>query len=284
MKHGRTWRRHSTVPLNGESSGVTVVKSVGEGKPAPRTLAWRVRLGSQATAGVLVGEKTGGASEEDSAPAVTGHGGNAATSEDDIKSCGFYSCASSGENTDGPSDDELRQHLDTMLYLLRVDVSATTFEHARTSVADAIAFDDQLTMLSLERSLSKGVLFQSLLEVGLRLTSRADHRIEHFALRQAGATHAQLDNSAGKKEGDCSSYASSLGISLTAWSQLCLQADLLRKLVRIKVADDNDLRTARTALEECAQGFRMIAEAAKHRLISEGDLFESLKQSPMADP
>lgn len=67
-----------------------------------------------------------------------------------------------------------------MLYLLRVDVSATTFEHARTSVADAIAFDDQLTMLSLERSLSKGVLFQSLLEVGLRLTSRADHRIEHF--------------------------------------------------------------------------------------------------------
>lgn len=114
MKHGRTWRRHSTVPLNGESSGVTVVKSVGEGKPAPRTLAWRVRLGSQATAGVLVGEKTGGASEEDSAPAVTGHGGNAATSEDDIKSCGFHSCASSGENTDGPSDDELRQHLDTV--------------------------------------------------------------------------------------------------------------------------------------------------------------------------
>ena len=50
------------------------------------------------------------------------------------------------------------------------------------------------------------------------------------------------------------------------------QADALRNLVRIKVADDNDLRTARTGLEECAECFVGIAAGANARGIAEGEM------------
>ena len=50
------------------------------------------------------------------------------------------------------------------------------------------------------------------------------------------------------------------------------QADTLRNLVRIKVADDNDLRTARTGLEECAECFVGIAAGANARGIAEGEM------------
>ena len=93
-------------------------------------------------------------------------------------------------------------------------------------------------------------------------------------LRQAGAGHAQTDNS-GQKEG-ATDYAAEFGHE--AWQLLAQRADSLRKLVRIKVADDNDLKTARSGLTLCHDFFRGLAQLAELRGgMDEHDLYRELE-------
>jgi len=259
MRHTGPWITYSSLPIGNELSGVTVVKNAGSRMPVPRSVTWRLRVGKSQTAGVRVGGKSGGGLEEEGGGSLSACGGGAEESAAPLERRAHASGAE-------VSDETLQQHLDTALCLLRVELNASTLELARTSVADALAFDDQLSSLSSERGISKGLLFQSLLE----------------ELRQAGATHAQLDNSAGKIEGAGIRSASSLGISLSVWSKLCLQADALRNLVRIKIADDNDLQTARRGLEECAACFAMVSAAAAQRGITESAMLEALAPFPLS--
>ena len=72
------------------------------------------------------------------------------------------------------------------------------------------------------------------------------------ALREAGASHAQVDLSFRERSG---SVAELLGLNLSEWASLQGQADALRNLVRIKVADDNDLKAANLALQTCSDFF-----------------------------
>lgn len=106
---------------------------------------------------------------------------------------------------------------------------------ARASVSRALAFDDELATLAAAHEMSKGRLFQALLE----------------ELRAAEAGHAQVDNSG--KKASTTDYAAEFGDA--RWAELAANADNLRKLVRIKVADDNDLKTARQGLLICREFF-----------------------------
>ena len=63
--------------------------------------------------------------------------------------------------------------------------------------------------------------------------------------------------------------ASEFGLNLVQWSMLTLQADALRNLVRIKVADDNDLRTARAGLLLCAEFFRALSALSALRQVDD---------------
>ena len=67
----------------------------------------------------------------------------------------------------------------------------------------------------------------------------------------AEAGHAQVDNSG--KKAPSTDYVAEFGDA--RWAELAANADNLRKLVRIKVADDNDLKTARQALLICREFF-----------------------------
>ena len=91
-------------------------------------------------------------------------------------------------------------------------------------------------------------------------------------LRQAGADHAQTDNS-GSKTQQTTDYAAEFGPS--EWAALAQRADSLRKLVRIKVADDNDLKTARAGFLLCAEFFDGLGKLAE--LMNNADEFDVLK-------
>ena len=123
--------------------------------------------------------------------------------------------------------------------------SAAAIAQTRDGVRDALALDDELGVLSTEHEMSKGRLFQALLE----------------ELRAVGANHAQTDNSV-KKSGR-TDYRAEFGEE--RWAALAQRADALRNLVRIKVADDNDLKTARAGLVLCAEFFDGLAELARKR-------------------
>lgn len=113
---------------------------------------------------------------------------------------------------------------------------------ARSGVLDALAFDDELGDLAAAHGMSKGRLFQALLD----------------AMRSEGVGHAQTDNSAKRPGYAAPDYASEFGAE--EWARLAARADALRQLVRIKVADDNDLRTARSGFVLCKEYFDGLRE------------------------
>ena len=129
-------------------------------------------------------------------------------------------------------------------YLLRSPLdSHEAIVGTRERVRRALAFDDELGALGLAHEMSKGRIFQALLE----------------ELRIAGADHAQLDNTARKE----SAFDYSAEFGADKWEELAQGADTLRKLVRIKVADDNDLKTARSGLLICRDFLDGLEELAK---------------------
>ena len=58
------------------------------------------------------------------------------------------------------------------------------------------------------------------------------------------------------------------GLSVEEWGVLTHKADAMRKLVRIKLADDNDLKTARSGLEMCDEFFKGLTKATELRVAS----------------
>ena len=138
---------------------------------------------------------------------------------------------------------------------------AAALTAAKAGVVDALALDDELGELAAAHEVTKGRLFQALLE----------------ELRSAGVGHAQTDNSA--KRGGAHDFRAEFGPA--RWHSLSLRADALRKLVRIKVADDNDLKTAREGFVLCKAFFDSLAELAALRgsAVSEFELLQDLSRT-----
>ena len=124
---------------------------------------------------------------------------------------------------------------------------------------ETIALDNELGALAESSGVLKGRIFQGLLE----------------CLRSAGADHAQMDNSAKKQGGG--GVARECGVEPPDWRALADRADDLRKLVRVKVADDNDLKTARQGLQLCDEFFEDLARYAGLESGSAVDEFEVLR-------
>lgn len=99
---------------------------------------------------------------------------------------------------------------------------------ARAAVLDALALDEELTDLAAAHEMSKGRLFQELLE----------------ELRAAGVDHAQTDNSA-RRDGTTDH---SIEFGAARWRVLAARADALRRLVRIKVARAHQRARARARI------------------------------------
>ena len=94
----------------------------------------------------------------------------------------------------------------------------------RERVAACIAFDTGLGRIASSSGALKGTIFQGLL-------ARADG--------STAATAASVG----------------LGMAEDEWEAQARGADTLRKLVRIKVQDDNDLKAAHGALTSCSEFF-----------------------------
>ena len=254
---GEPWLVHSAVEsasCGGKPSGTHVVKhGTGQaGGAAPAKRAWRVRSSAgDVSSPHRVGDKRAAHARTFGprvAAAGAAEGAHAASSR-------VPSAVSS--RLELPSSDEalmemVRSRVGEVGCLLRVDLcSEAGIVSARRAVVDALALDDELHALSERRGLLKGHVFQALLE----------------ALRAQGTSHAQLDNSCKQLGGVATPHE--LGLSLLQWSLLCARADALRNLVRVKVADDNDLRTARLGLLLCRDFFAALEALATQRGTSE---------------
>ena len=73
--------------------------------------------------------------------------------------------------------------------------------------------------------------------------------------------------------------ATTFKMSLAQWARLTYDASDLRTLVRIKVADDNDLRTARQGLELAAEFFDALARLSALRGEDEFELLQACRLS-----
>ena len=156
------------------------------------------------------------------------------------------------ENRIDSGSDELDDLLATMQQqwvevecLLRVPTLRTeeALQDARSRVHKSLDFQATLDRLTKSSGVLKGTIFQALLaEVdGL-----------------GGPTHHSLG----------------LGVTDAAWAELADGSDLLRKLVRIKVQDDNDLKAANGALESCNEFFANLRVYTRRKGASEVEIVE----------
>ena len=75
------------------------------------------------------------------------------------------------------------------------------------------------------------------------------------------------------------SQAREFGLSLLQWAMMLEKATALRTLVRIKVADDNDLQTAQAGLVLCNDFFEGLIRLAALRGTSEYEALQELSLS-----
>ena len=137
--------------------------------------------------------------------------------------------------------------------LLRVQLrSPEALQEARKRVSESLAFDSSLGERAAGSGVLKGTIFQGLLA---------------------------------KADGQDEATASSVGLNEMAdseWEEQAAGADALRKLVRIKVQDDNDLKAANGALSSCAEFFANLGIYASRNSLSETAVLEKLEQAPFS--
>ena len=76
--------------------------------------------------------------------------------------------------------------------------------------------------------------------------------------------------------GSGSAEAAALGVGRTEWVAMQASADSMRGLVRIKIADDNDIKAARCALETCRDFFDALEQLAALRRLPAFETMQSL--------
>ena len=102
------------------------------------------------------------------------------------------------------------------------------------------------------------------------------------ALRERGAAHAQLENSGADLRAALAAAKAApapvvpYGLGEEEWSAMLGEADGLRQLVRIKLADDNDLKAAQCALAGCFDFFTGLTALAERRGATPFDTLQTL--------
>lgn len=156
------------------------------------------------------------------------------------------------EPGDDPTDEELFSAMQGQWVevecLLRVQLrTLDALAEARKRVSESLEFDQALGQKAIESNILKGTIFQALL-------ARAD----------------------GSEEATASSIA--LDMPEAEWAEQAAGADALRKLVRIKVQDDNDLKAANGALSSCAEFFANLSTYARRKSMQETEVLEKLEE------
>ena len=153
---------------------------------------------------------------------------------------------------DDPTDEELFSAMQGQWVevecLLRVQLhTLEALEEGRKRVSESLAFDNSLGQRAAALGVLKGTIFQALL-------ARAD--------------------------GSAEATAASVGVEMeaTEWEAQAAGADALRKLVRIKVQDDNDLKAANGALSSCAEFFANLSTYASRNSLKETEVLEKLEE------
>ena len=156
------------------------------------------------------------------------------------------------EAGDDPTDEELFSAMQGQWVevecLLRVQLrTLEALEEGRKRVSESLAFDNALGQKATQLGVLKGTIFQALL-------ARAD--------------------------GSADSTAASVGVEMgdAEWESQAAGADALRKLVRIKVQDDNDLKAANGALSSCAEFFANLSTYASRKGMKETDVLTKLEE------
>jgi hypothetical protein len=151
---------------------------------------------------------------------------------------------------DDPTDEELFSAMQGQWVevecLLRVQLrGAEALDDARERVTNSLAFDSLLAQRASDSGQLTGTIFQALL--------------------------ARADGSA-----DATASSVSLELGDADWDNDAASADALRKLVRIKVQDDNDLKAANGALQSCADFFSNLRVYASRHGLGEIAVLEKL--------
>lgn len=156
---------------------------------------------------------------------------------------------------DDPSDEELFTTMQGQWVevecLLRVKLRGggqQALEEARERVAASLAFDDALGKLASDKGVLKGTIFQAL-------------------LAKADGSEAATAASVGLEE-----------MAASEWEAQAAGADALRKLVRIKVQDDNDLKAANGALSSCGEFFSNLGIYSSRQGLKETAVLEKLDE------
>jgi len=161
------------------------------------------------------------------------------------------------DSADDQTDEELLSTMQGQWVevecLLRVQLRSgpDALDEARKRVSESLAFDNALGQRATDSGVLKGTIFQGLL-------ARAD------GSEQASASSVGLSD-----------------VSDADWAEQAAGADALRKLVRIKVQDDNDLKAANGALSSCAEFFSNLALYASRQGIKEAAVIEKLEEGPV---
>ena len=145
--------------------------------------------------------------------------------------------------------------------LLRLSLSSgEELDAAANRVTEALQFDEELAELAASRGILKGKLFQALVEA-LRKQREAEALIAAVVAPDdsEGETPRPLD----LQQGVPLTGNDEFNFTRDEWAELVRRADDLRQLIKIKVQDDNDLRTAHSGLDMCKDFLGTLSKSAK---------------------
>lgn len=189
----------------------------------------------------------------------------------------------------------LQQQADSIMMLLRADWNQKgSLDEVQGRVRSTLQFFDHLTNKAMMLNSLKGTLFQALIAQLAREQQRRcieqeqRRKQEELARARAEAEAAgeefqppEADLNAERqllRSGDAGISAPHKAIleklSSDETAQMSQEAEVLRKLVRIKVEDDNDLAAARRALAEAGHFFLLLRSEAAGRTLSAEELLK----------
>ena len=143
--------------------------------------------------------------------------------------------------------------------LLRLQLSSEEdIAAALRRVSQALRFEEELDELATSRDVLKGRLFQAMLE-SQRVRRAADVVVAEAATEPLEGPRAPPSKGDGSEPSVESQQPplignADFGLTSVEWAELVEKANDLCELIKIKVQDDNDLKTARAGLSMC-KGF-----------------------------
>eukprot|EP00668_Euglena_longa_P035442 GGOE01045529.1.p1 GENE.GGOE01045529.1~~GGOE01045529.1.p1 ORF type:complete len:404 (-),score=110.29 GGOE01045529.1:558-1631(-) len=167
----------------------------------------------------------------------------------------------------------LRQRSAEVQFTLRTDIHcATALQEVQASVAALCQFTGKLAKVAQEISLSPQEVFQELLA---RVAEQQDFDSQHGA---EGVPMHQAKVLNRKKRLANAQVGAALQSAVGAEALLAMgqQVQQMRRMLKIKVEDKNDLRMASAALQDAQVFFQALEECASSRAVAPYALWEEL--------